>query len=51
MSKCLKIPTVPLGYRHARKFIAIYRKYMKVLRNIRSGKVAKYARKEAKKRQ
>jgi len=51
MAKCLDVPKVPLGFRHARKFEAIYGKYSKFLRNIRSGKVAKYASRQKRKEQ
>ena len=44
MAKCLNVPKLPLGYRHARAFGKIYRKYTKLLRNIHSGKVLKFAR-------
>ena len=50
MAKCLNIPKVPLGYRHAREFSSLYKKHAKLLRNIRSGKVARYAKRQRKKR-
>jgi len=50
MSKCLDVPKVNMGFSNFRIFLAIYMKYLKLLQNIRSGKVAKYASGQNKKR-